>query len=191
MLRLIAVLLAMMGSALSAAAQAPARPASEQPAQPASNGGDLQPPALASSFVAPPTVKPRLVADPGCRDFKRRPIRILEVEALGDAGRAEFIGSGPVIKVDPKIMGSLPEGLQLFFHLHECAHHALGHLFAPTIDSEKEADCWAVKEGIRRRSFTPAEIANWNPYFVNSRGSAMHLPGPQRVAFIAACAEAP
>lgn len=127
--------------------------------------------------------------DPGCRDFKRRPVRLIEVKALGDAGRAEYIGSGPVIKVDPEIMQRLPEGLQLFFELHECAHHALGHLFAPTLDSEKEADCWAIKEGVRRKVFTPSDIAQWRPHFENSRGSVTHLPGPQRVAFLANCVE--
>jgi len=123
----------------------------------------------------------------GCRDFRRRPVRVLEVPALGDVGRAEFVGSGPVIKVDPDIMRRLPNGLQAFFALHECGHHALGHLFAPTSESEKEADCWAMKEGVRRQDFAAADVAGWRPFFENSRGSAFHLPGPQRVTFLANC----
>ncbi|MBX9926288.1 MAG: hypothetical protein K2Y05_08015 [Hyphomicrobiaceae bacterium] len=111
----------------------------------------------------------------------------MEVPALGDVGRAEFIGSGPVIKVDPSIMQTLPASLQTFFALHECAHHALGHLFAPTTESEKEADCWAMKEGVRREAFAAADVNGWRPFFENSRGSALHLPGPQRVAFLANC----
>lgn len=128
-----------------------------------------------------------LLKDVACRDFKRRPVKLIEVPYLGDVGRAEFMGAGPVIKIDPAIMKSLPDTLQTFFALHECAHHALGHLFAPTTESEKEADCWAMKEGVRRKAFLPSDVDGWRPYFENSRGSAVHLPGPQRVTFLSAC----
>ncbi len=127
------------------------------------------------------------LAEIGCRDFKRRPVRVVEVPSLGDVGRAEYIGSGPVIKVDPMIMQTLPVSLQNFFALHECAHHALGHLFAPTIDSEKEADCWAMKEGVKRRTFEVTDVESWRPFFQNSRGSVFHLPGPKRVAYLINC----
>jgi hypothetical protein len=129
--------------------------------------------------------------DPGCRDFRRRPVRILAVKSLGDAGRAEFIGGGPVIKFDPDLMVGLPPPLREFFMLHECAHHALGHLFAPTLQSEKEADCWAMKEGVRRRHFQVADVPTWSPWFQASRGTMMHLPGPERLAFLANCVDAP
>jgi hypothetical protein len=139
--------------------------------------------------ITPPSSLETPSRDPGCRDFKRRPVRMVEVPFLGDAGRAEMAGGGPVIKIDPDIMRALPGGLQQFFQLHECAHHALGHLFAPTLDSEKEADCWAMKEGVRRKAFVIADLEAWRPYFERSRGSAMHLPGPQRVAFLANCVD--
>ncbi len=123
-----------------------------------------------------------------CRDFRNRIVRTVEVQALGDAGRAEFIEGGPVIMLDPVLMGGLPANLQVFFKLHECAHHVLGHLFAPTSESEKEADCWAIKQERKNAGLTRDDITAWQPNFAASRGSAFgHLPGPQRIAFLLAC----
>jgi hypothetical protein len=127
-----------------------------------------------------------------CRDFKGRTVRLIEVPDLGDAGRAEVINATPVIMLDPKLLATLPANLQVFFSLHECAHHVLGHLYAPTNDSEKQADCWAVKMGRDNRVFARGDIDSWNPFFAASRGSKMgHLPGPERVSFLAACFDEP
>jgi hypothetical protein len=132
----------------------------------------------------PPAADNRVM---GCRDFRNRPVRTVEDPGLGDVGRAEFIEGFPVIMLDPAILATLPANLQTFFKLHECAHHVMGHLFAPTTDSEKEADCWAVKEG-RKSGMTEADIESWRPYFAQSRGSKIgHLPGPQRVEFLLGC----
>jgi hypothetical protein len=148
-------------------------------------------PALPSEPPRPPdTVGTVDVSDPGCRDVRRRLVRLVVVPDLGDAGRAEFAGGSPVIKIDPAIMAGLPTTLQTFFKLHECAHHVLGHLFAPTLESEKEADCWAMREGLRRKAFAAADVDAWRPYLVASRGSRWgHLPGPQRLTFLARCVE--
>lgn len=115
-------------------------------------------------------------------------VRVVEIPDLGDVGRAEFINGSPVIMFDPAVMASLPANLQLFFSLHECAHHKLGHLFAPTQKSEKEADCWAMQEGRKRHAFTKEDVIAWKPHFAASRGDAYgHLPGPQRIEFLLGC----
>ena len=134
-----------------------------------------------------PTVAPRATVT--CHDFRNRPVNIIDVRALGDAGRAEFIpGQGPVVMIDPELMATLPENLQVFFKLHECGHHALGHLYAPSERSEKEADCWAIQRGRDAGVFTRQEVANWLPYFAKSTGSRFgHLPGPQRVDYLLGC----
>lgn len=122
-----------------------------------------------------------------CRDFRNRIVRTVEVEALGDAGRAEFIAGGPVIMLDPILMAKLPANLQVFFRLHECGHHVLGHLIAPTSESEKEADCWAIRQA-RKRGLTHDDIIAWKPHFAASKGSIFgHLPGPQRIDFLLTC----
>lgn len=134
--------------------------------------------------MLPPAADARAVA---CRDFRNRPVRTIEAPALGDVGRAEFVEGFPVIMLDPGLMSALPANLQTFFKLHECGHHMMGHLFAPTTDSEKEADCWAVKEA-RKQGLLEADIEAWKPYFAQSRGSKIgHLPGPERVEFLLAC----
>lgn len=124
-----------------------------------------------------------------CHDYHNRRVNFVEVEELGDAGRAQFIwGAGPVILTDPDLMRPLPTALRLFFELHECGHHALGHLLSPNGRSEREADCWAVAQGHRLGAFDRAAIGSWLPYFSPSRGDINgHLPGPKRVDFLLSC----
>ena len=128
-----------------------------------------------------------------CRDFRNRVVRTVEIHDLGDAGRAQFVyGQGPVIMLDPELLGKLPPDLQMFFKLHECGHHVLGHLVAPTDKSEKEADCWAIHKGRETGIFTRDDVDKWRPYFANSLGSSFgHLPGPQRVEFLLGCFDEP
>jgi hypothetical protein len=128
-----------------------------------------------------------------CRDFKGRTVKLVEVPDMGDAGRAEVVNSVPVIILDPRLLGHLPANLQLFFGLHECAHHVLGHLYAPTTESEKQADCWAIKAGRNRQAFTRDDVESWKPFFAASQGSRLgHLPGPARVDFLlSTCFENP
>lgn len=149
--------------------------------------------AAGSSQAAPAPRSPLQAAGPvDCRDFRNRPVRVVDTPGLGDAGRAEFIDGRPVIMLDPALMATLPASLQVFFNLHECAHHVLGHLFAPTLESEKEADCWGIKEGRKRKAFDGDTILAWKPYFAASLGSKLgHLPGPERIAYLMTCFENP
>lgn len=144
-----------------------------------------EPADLAPSGPLPPAADNRAT---GCKDFRNRPVRTVEIPDLGDAGRAEFIEGTPVILLDTVLLGGLPANLQVFFKLHECAHHALGHLFAPTDKSEKQADCWAIQQGRRKQAFSKDDIISWKPFFALSRGDAFgHMPGPQRVEFLLGC----
>ena len=145
------------------------------------NAAPLQRP----NTVIPPSTEGQTVT---CRDFRRRIVRTVDVSDLGDVGRAEFIEGMPVIMLDQALLAALPANLQIFFKLHECGHHALGHLFAPSQRSEREADCWAIKEGRRLQVFSLADVIAWKPHFAASQGSKMgHLPGPQRVEFLTGC----
>lgn len=153
-----------------------------------SSSGTLASEARAAPVVPsplPPAADKRVV---NCRDFRNRVVRTVDVPSLGDAGRAEFVGGGPVIMIDPVLMATLPANLQIFFKLHECGHHVLGHLIAPTIDSEKQADCWAIKEERKQGGLMREDIVAWTPHFAASKGSVYgHLPGPERIAFLLAC----
>jgi len=174
-MQLIAFLILILASAAPAFAQA--RPGSAVPA--------VNPHLLVLPEVSGATVT--------CYDFRNRYVRFVDVPDLGDAGRAEFVyGNGPVIMIDPELMGALPPALQVFFKLHECGHHALGHLVAPNSRSEREADCWAIARGHTLAVFDRAMIESWRPSFAQSRGDLNgHLPGAQRVDFLLSCYDDP
>ena len=123
-----------------------------------------------------------------CTDYRGLPVRTYEVAGLGDAGFSEMFFKVPVIKIDPDVMGTLPGKLQVFFFLHECGHHKLGHLVSGSAQAETEADCWAIHTGRENHFYDRDDIVAFGHYFEASGGSlAGHLPGPQRHAFLLAC----
>jgi hypothetical protein len=123
-----------------------------------------------------------------CEDFRGLTVRTMRLEQLGDVGSARIMGRIPVILLDSDRLAKLPPKLQLFFFSHECAHHALGHSFAATTSSEKEADCWSIKNGRERGLFTRDDVSDWAPFFAHSKGSAAgHLPGPERAQRLLVC----
>jgi hypothetical protein len=139
--------------------------------------------------LIPPVAGDKTVS---CRDFRNRPVKMVDLPSLSDVGRAEFIQGIPIIQLNPAIMADLPDKLQKFFKLHECGHHALGHLFAPSTRSEKEADCWGIKQGQTILALTKDDVIGWKPYFAASLGSKFgHLPGPQRIEFLLGCFDEP
>ena len=90
-----------------------------------------------------------------CYDYRGAVVRTLKTTELGDVGRASIIARMPIISLDADRLGALPEKMQVFFYMHECAHHVLGHVIRPTLESEREADCWSITLG---RTVTPAEV---------------------------------
>ena len=127
-----------------------------------------------------------------CYDFRGVEVRTNRMDDLGDVARAWVVSRMPVIAVDKVRMAELPDKVQLFFYFHECGHHALAHVYAPTTSSENEADCWAVKMGRKKVMFSREDVVGFAPVFAHSRGSAAgHLPGPERVNHLLACFDDP
>jgi hypothetical protein len=123
-----------------------------------------------------------------CQDFRGVAVRTVRQTQLGDVARAWIITRMPIISVDPDRLATLPDRMQTFFYMHECAHHVLGHTFYPTPSSENDADCWAIKRGRDVGLLTRADIEGFAPYFANSKGSPFgHLPGPDREAHLLRC----
>ena len=109
---------------------------------------------------------------------------------MGDVARSTLYGRIPVITLDTEVMASLSGKLQIFFYLHECAHHVLGHMFAPQPDSEKEADCWSIKIGRDQSYFNLSDVKSFTNRIMSSPGSARgHLPGRERMAHLLECFE--
>ena len=131
-------------------------------------------------------------APQSCKDFRGFIVRTTHMPDLGDVARAMIISRMPIIAIDQNRMVELPDKFQLFFYLHECGHHRLGHTVAPTMGSENEADCWAIKQARERKLFSRDDVAAFAPLFAKSRGSrAGHLPGPQRAARLLTCFDDP
>lgn len=134
--------------------------------------------------------KPRVIAgkEVSCKDMRGRDVHVREVANLGDVGRARMVRGMPIIVLDTTEMRRLPPKLQLFFYTHECAHHVLGHWYAPARGNEAAADCWAVRFGRDKGYFTRFDVVSFAPWFAASKGSRYgHLPGPVRARFLVDC----
>lgn len=127
-----------------------------------------------------------------CYDYRGALVRTLQTTQLGDVGRASIIQRMPIISLDTDRMAKLPAKLQIFFFMHECAHHVLGHVIQPTLQSERDADCWASNYGRWAGLFTRKDVEEFAPFFAKSNGSKFgHLAGPERQAYILMCFDTP
>lgn len=127
-----------------------------------------------------------------CYDYRGALVRTLRTTQLGDLGRASIIARMPVISLDRDRLDTLPGKLQFFFFMHECAHHVLGHVVRPTLESEREADCWSANYGRWTGLFSRRDVEAFAPHLVRSYGSRFgHLPGPERHIYILGCFDKP
>ena len=127
-----------------------------------------------------------------CYDYRGVLVRTLKTTQLGDVGRASIIGRMPIISLDTDRMAMLPEKLQVFFFMHECAHHVLGHIIRPTLQSERDADCWSANYGRWMQLFSREDVVGFGPFLAKSAGSRFgHLAGPERQAYILNCYDTP
>lgn len=123
-----------------------------------------------------------------CYDYRGTVVRTLEMKELGDVGRASIIQRMPIISLDPDRLATLPPKMQIFFYMHECAHHVLAHVVKPTLESEREADCWSMTYGRAAGLFSREDVEGFAPHLAKSRGSRFgHLPGPERQAYLLSC----
>lgn len=125
-----------------------------------------------------------------CTDFRGRAVRMYTVAGLGDVGYSELFFRVPVIKLDPDVLATLSDKLQIFFFLHECAHHKLAHLVNVSETAELEADCWAIRTGRDMRLLSRDDVAGFRERIAASLGSRSgHPPGPERHARMMTCFE--
>ncbi len=83
----------------------------------------------------------------GCVDSKGVSVRWEANPKIADAAQALFDKKKrPLIQYNPNKLRFLHDASRAFFFAHECAHHALGHLYGGVqgADKEQQADCWAV-----------------------------------------------
>ncbi len=145
----------------------------------------ISPPAMAGGLEVQPVIGGSPVR---CYDYRGTVVRTLQTTQLGDVGRASIIARMPIISLDSDRLATLPAKMQIFFYMHECAHHVLGHVIRPTLESEREADCWSISYGRSTGLFSRSDVEAFGPYLAKSRGSRFgHLPGPKRHAYLLRC----
>lgn len=142
--------------------------------------------AVARDGDAEPTV---IAGQPmSCRDVRGLAVHTMQVSNLGDVGRAGVVNRVPIIVIDPQLIERLPDKLQVFFYQHECAHHVLGHWYAGGPEQEKEADCWAIRQGRDNGQLSRDDVMSFAPFLAASGGSPFgHLPGPARSRYLVQC----
>ena len=104
--------------------------------------------ALALTSVAAGTVLP-LTPAAGQRaandsvQLAGRTVRCKDVRIVTDRGLPSEGAEAPgVLILNPDMLNEQPAIVRLFVFHHECGHHNVG-------DSELQADCWAVGQGVR------------------------------------------
>ena len=123
-----------------------------------------------------------------CRDIRGVEVVTYKVVNLGDVGFARRVNRIPIIMIDPHILAGLPPKLQLFFYLHECGHHALGHWDIRPASAESDADCWAITRARDWGELLRTEVEQFEPFLARSNGSPFgHLAGPARERHLLQC----
>lgn len=130
-----------------------------------------------------------------CFDFYKRPVLNVKNDTLKDVAFSDLmrhrgIHVGPMIILNTKLLAKLKPPSQRFFIGHECAHHALGHLYFRRSDEEAEqqADCHAVRTLIRLGGFTFKDIADVQSDMRKfARASHSHLRGDARAKALMHC----
>ena len=124
-----------------------------------------------------------------CLSSAGQPVRVRANPTLETFGRAFTDPNGkPVIELNLAAVSTFSPKLQQWWFAHECAHHQL----PPQLNSEKRADCIAIKRVRNESGRLSAEDA---AAFKSQLGglaasSEGHLAGPERAAHVLKCAGA-
>lgn len=133
----------------------------------------------------------------GCKDILGVQVASVVNPALADVAASAVAtlssaeGPQPVIYLHPSTT-LLPTPLRRVIYLHECAHHALGHVAGAalgtpiTMAQEQAADCWAIVRLVQSGEFHVSQLQTVQTAF-NDPHSGTHLPGPARAANFVAC----
>jgi hypothetical protein len=122
-----------------------------------------------------------------CRSYYGEPVAVYMNRQLQDVGMAtRMVNGSPILIINPDVTDGYSDLVTQWWFAHECAHHAL----PPALNSEVNADCFAVRE-LRRIGllYNPAQLNAFAYELANLPGTRMgHLPGPLRAQNIAQCA---
>lgn len=132
-----------------------------------------------------------------CFDYYRRPVLNVRNDSLSDVAFSDLmrhrgIAMGPMMIFNLKRLARLSKASRTFFVMHECGHHALGHLYfrARGRFAEQEADCYAIRTLIRQGTFTLKDISDvQNDMRRFAKASLYHVSGKDRANQLMKCIE--
>lgn len=103
------------------------------------------------------------------------------------------VGGVPRIKYNPKGTAWVSEKTRLFVLAHECAHHALSHLYTEmNPGKEQQADCWALATLQKRELITSDDVSDiQRDVAAIAKGDSTHLSGAQRANNLQWCPSDP
>lgn len=125
-----------------------------------------------------------------CVDPRGIPVAEIANYKINDIAQASLLPNGaPVIFFNPHVLANTSPPTRLFFQMHECAHHVLGHtLGRMVLNMEQEADCLAIQTIVSRRMISNQQFQMIQADLYRfGRGDWSHLPGPQRAINLQAC----
>ncbi|MEO5374290.1 MAG: hypothetical protein H7840_08415 [Alphaproteobacteria bacterium] len=118
------------------------------------------------------------------------PVPMIADRSIRDVSLATIRRGVPVIDFNPDVAERMTPATRLFFHAHECAHHALGHtLGAGRPDRvEQEADCWAIRGLVGLGLVGPRDVALVQVDLLRfAPPDATHVPGAVRAVNLLRC----
>ena len=119
----------------------------------------------------------------GSLQIAARKLRCGDVRNVLDARLLNLGISVPDAKllvINPALVARQPGTVRLFVYHHECGHHHVGA-------SERGADCWAVRRGVREGWLDSAGLAQICKSFANAPATATHPSGARRCGNLSRC----
>jgi hypothetical protein len=126
----------------------------------------------------------------GCRDFRGVPVLTLANVHVNDVAVSSYAPDGtPIIQYNPDVLSRFSPVMRRWWYMHECGHHALGHMVRKVpLSQEQESDCYAITTLMESGEFGTREMrqvqSELNQIPV---GDWQHLPGPQRAINLDGC----
>jgi hypothetical protein len=143
---------------------------------------------VAALLATPMSARAQITWD-GCVDISGAPVASVPDSTINDVAVARREGGHPVIRYNPQVLASISNTSRLFWYLHECGHHVLGHGFQYVgLQHERDADCWAAVKLKELKQLTTNRLNTLAAEFAPNPGDWSHLPGPMRTMDIVNCA---
>ena len=121
-----------------------------------------------------------------CTSYDGQQVTIISNHFLNDVGYASIAQNGQrIIQLNPKAISHWPPIVRQFWFSHECAHHML----YPNSNSEKNADCVAIKALFNLGELNNnQQIQQLSQKIISLPGTNKgHLPGPDRLRHMLTC----